>query len=173
MRCIPLLAILLASPALAFTEPDSGGWIGAAGGLTVDANADLAAGAGWQATAGLWFGKHDAVYAFGKYTGVGVTVRQAYIGGDLLTEPMLEVRRGADIVVVTTQIFASAGPAFRGGDVGVTLLAGGGLKYRMTPQFGITVRAELGAHAIAGTWGFRGNLLAGVELAAPWSGRRE
>ena len=173
MRTVCLLAMFAASPALAFTEPDSGGWVGAAGGLTVDANADLAAGLGWQATAGLWFGKHDAVYAFGKYTGVGVTLRQAYLQGDLVTEPMIEFRRGADIVVVTTQLFISGGPAFRNGEVGATFLTGAGAKYRITPHFGITGRLELGTSVLAGTWGFRGNVVVGVEMAGPWSGRRE
>lgn len=171
-----LLIALLALPATtahAFTEPDSGGWFGVGGGLALgDAN-PLSAGAGWQATAGLWFGKHDAVYAFGKYTGIGVTVRQSLLGDALQTEPMLEIRRGADIVVVTTQLFASAGPLLREGDIGVSMLVGGGVKYRLTPYFGITGRLEAGATYIDTTWGFRSNVVLGLEYAGPWSGRRE
>lgn len=173
MRNLVFLALFVAVDAAALTEPDSGGWVGASTGLAVDTNADLGVGLGWQATAGLWFGKHDAVYAFGKYTGIGATVRQAYLGGNLVTEPMLELRRGADIVVVTTQLFVSGGPQLVGGDIGAVMLAGGGIKYRMTPQFGIVVRAELGASVLAGSWAFRNNVVVGVEFAAPWSGRRE
>ncbi|MFT6142921.1 MAG: hypothetical protein ACJAZO_000083 [Myxococcota bacterium] len=173
MRILPFLALFVAVDAAAITEPDSGGWIGAATGLAIDTKADLGVGLGWQATAGLWFGKHDGVYAFGKYTGIGVTVRQAYLSGNLVTEPMLELRRGADIVVVTTQLFVSGGPQIAYGEVGAVLLAGGGIKYRMSPQFGIVVRAELGVSVLAGSWAFRNNIVAGVEFAAPWSGRRE
>jgi hypothetical protein len=173
MRILLFLTLFVAVDASAMTEPDSGGWIGASTGLAIDTKTDLGVGLGWQATAGLWFGKHDAVYAFGKYTGIGVTVRQAYLGGNLVTEPMLELRRGADIVVVTTQLFISGGPQIAMDEIGAVVVAGGGIKYRMTPQFGIVVRAELGASVLAGSWAFRNNIVAGVEFAAPWSGRRE
>ena len=162
-----------ASTAHAFTEPDSGGWFGVGGGLALGGSSPLSAGAGWQGTAGLWFGKHDAVYAFGKYTGIGVTVRQSLLGDALQTEPMLELRRGADIVVVTTQLFVSGGPLLREGGVGATMLAGGGVKYRVTPYFGIVARLEADASVFEGSWGFRGNVVAGLEYAGPWSGRRE
>lgn len=173
MRTLLLLVLLAAPTASAFTEPDSGGWVGASSGLAIDSHAPFGAGLGWQATAGLWFGKHDAVYAFGKYTGVGVTLRQAYLRGDLITEPMLELRRGADIVVVTTQLFLSGGPQIRAGQVGATFLGGAGIKYRITPQFGLVLRAEVGTSVQQGSWGFRSNAVFGVEFAAPWSGRRE
>ena len=173
MRILPLLVLLIATDADAFTEPDSGGWVGASAGLALDSHTPFSAGPEWEATAGLWFGKHDPAYAFGKYTGVGLTLSQAYLRGDLVTEPLLELRTGADIVVVTTQLFVSGGPQFRAGQVGATMLVGGGIKYRMTPYFGITARLEAGASVLGGSWGFRSNVVLGVEFASPWSGSRE
>lgn len=170
MRLLPLLFV--ASNAFAFTEPDSGAWLGAGGGLAIDSHSPFGIGPGWQLSGGFWFGKHDNAYAIGKYTGIGVTARQSLLRGELVTEPMLEVRYGADIVVVTTQLFASVGPQFRAGDVGVSALVGGGLKYRMTARFGITGRLGVGASFIDGTPGFRSDLTFGVEWASPWE-RRE
>jgi hypothetical protein len=169
MRWLPLLAALWSAPALAFTEPSAGGWVAAGGGLAIDSHAPFGVGPGWQASAGLWFGKHDNAYAIGKSTGVGLSLRQGLLRGELVSEPMLEVRRGADLFVVSTHVFAAAGPQLRAGDVGVAGLVGAGAKYRMDALVGLTARLELGASWIDGAVGFRGNVVVGVEFASPWT----
>jgi hypothetical protein len=170
MRTLPFLALLAATPAAAFTEPDSGAWLSLSAGLGM-VHPPVALGPSWQLSGGVWFGKHDDAYAIGKYTGVGVTARQGLYRADLLTEPMLEIRHGADIFVVSTQMFLSGGPAISPDGLGVTMLAGAGAKYRKTARFGLTGRVELGATGIDGDWGFRGNLVLGIEWSSPFKKR--
>ncbi len=143
-------------------------WLGGSASLAVDSVSPFGIGPAWQLDAGLWFGKHDPAYAIGKFSGVGVSVRQSWMRSSLVTEPMIELRRGMDIVVVSPVIYVAGGPQIRDGGVGATMLIGGSAKYRRTARFGITGHLELGASVFDGTWGFRGNLGFGVEWSSPW-----
>lgn len=55
---------------------------------------------GATGVAGWWFGEYDEVYAFGRFTGVGLSFSPHVLPGKPMTLAELEVRRGWDLFVV-------------------------------------------------------------------------
>lgn len=157
---------MLAGNAFGFTSAQAGPYVEIAGGLGIT-HPDLAAGAGWEAGAGVWIGKYDDVYAIGKYTSFGITLRQDYSDG-LHTATMLEVRRGFDIIVAF-HFFVAGGAEVIGNQLHWTARLGGGIKYRFTRFWGAHLRLELGATVGQGVVGARAGLVLGVVFSRPFS----
>jgi len=102
---------------------------------------------GATGVAGWWFGEYDEVYAFGRFTGVGLSVSPHVLPGKPMTLAELEVRRGWDLFVV--QLVG----ALRGGIELPTLdtesthwsaRAAGQVKWRIRPKFGLILGASGG-----------------------------
>ncbi|MBW1879036.1 MAG: hypothetical protein JRI25_01815 [Deltaproteobacteria bacterium] len=146
MRWFPAL-LLLAVPcaAEAITSPQQGIYAATGGGVVLDTAAPVAVGPAWDLSIGWWTGRYDGVYALGRFTGLGITVRQDWERGALRTAPALEVRRGTDVLVVAYHTFLSVGPVFTSGAVGVEGLLGVGVKYRFQPHLGVGLRLGAGA----------------------------
>jgi len=146
MRWFPAL-LLLALPcsAAAMTSARQGIYAATGGGVVFDSAAPVAVGPTWNLSAGWWAGRYDEVYALGRFTGLGITLRQGWERGALRTAPALEVRRGTDVLVIAYHAFLSVGPVFASGAVGVEGLLGAGVKYRFRPHLGVGLRLGAGA----------------------------
>jgi len=142
-KVLALLACLVATPSFAMTDPMAGVLFTLGGGGAAGI-APGAFGPGWDASAMVWWGRYDDVYAIGRFNALGVTARQSWLDGTLRTVPALEYRRGNDVVVVGYHGFVSVGPTFGGESVGVEALIGGGVKYRFAPRWGVGLRAGAG-----------------------------
>lgn len=164
------LIFALTSPAEALTMQQSGPYVDAGAGLGLG-NGPLDAGVGWGAGVGWWAGRYDDAYAVGRYWGAGAMVRQDWIGGTLRTAPMLEVRRGLDLVVLGWHGFLAGGPLVvsRSGDsvVGGTGRVGIGAEFRRTRYLGLTLRLEGGADFGGGNVAAAGAALLGVQFSRP------
>ena len=161
-----LLALLLADPAWAhFAEPMNGPYVDLAGGLGMGGR-PIAPGPGWMGSFGWWFGRYDSAYAIGRYTSIGVNVRQDRLMVDsphppapgrtskapvsaLRTAPMLELRKGNDLIVAGLFAFLGGGPLLTAVEgettVSATARAGVGGEFRRTRYLGFTLRLEGGA----------------------------
>ena len=166
-RVLVLLACLLALPAHAMTDPMAGIALALAPGGTATISPG-GIGPGWGASAMFWWGRYDDVYALGRFNAIGVTVRQAWLDGALVTTPALEYRRGNDVVVVGYHGFVSVGPDFRGGSVGIEALAGGRVKYRFAPKWGVGLEAAGGPVWHPEDWSGRVVFRLFVEYATPF-----
>lgn len=177
MRWIPLLALLfVAPPARASLGGPSHGMyaqIAGGGGMLVP---PLGGAIGWQAGGGGWIGRYDDDYALGRYWGFGFIGRQDRVylpgGASLRTVPLIEVRRGMDLLVLGVQGYVAAGPLFSAQtghslQVGGAIRAGGGIKYRFKPHWGLTATAEAGVDILGGSAQARLALRLGVEFSTP------
>jgi hypothetical protein len=145
MRWLPsLLLLALPCTAAAITSPQHGIYVAAGGGAAVDIAAPSAAGPAWDLSVGWWIGRYDEVYALGRFTGLGITVRQDWERDALRTAPAVEVRRGTDVLVVAYHAFLSVGPVLTSGATGVEGLVGAAVKYRFQPHLGVGLRLGAG-----------------------------
>ncbi len=142
-RVLALLVLLLPSTAAALSQPRQGPYVDVSGGLSAEL-LPTALGPEWGLSAGWWWGEYDDVYALGRYTALGLTLRQAWVAGGLRTLPQVEVRRGTDVLVVGYHAFLSAGPELGERGLGAVALIGGGAKMRFTPHVGLGVRVAAG-----------------------------
>jgi len=170
---LALLCLSIAAPATAMTTSQVGllGDLGAGG--TLDAGSPVRFDPGWTAGGAIWWGRYDDVYALGRFTSVGITLRQAWHRGGLETIPALEIRRGNDVLVVGYHAFLSVGPVLRAGAVGVEALLGGGVKWRFRPKLGLMLRLGAGAARVDGQWSGRAIVRLAFEAATPLRRRAE
>jgi hypothetical protein len=159
-----VLSLLLAGPAWALQTTRSGPLLElAAGGGVAGARAT---GTG-QLTMGWWRGRYDDEYALGRFSALLLTTR-ADLGRDALrVAPMLEARRSVDLFVVAPWIGLSAGPLVVQDEVGVSMRAAGGLKFRRSRTLGFTGRLSAGADVLAGRVTPAVHLTIGVGWSTP------
>lgn len=151
------VALALFAPAQAHAQlagPRAGVWFDLSGGL---ATGDLpyVAGTGWSVGLGGWAGRYDSSFALGRSWGAGARLRQDVLftaaGPVLRTAPLLEARRGIDLLVVGFDISLLGGPLWQtdlGGAgtrfAGGTTRLAGGVRYRFKPEINALVRLEAG-----------------------------
>jgi hypothetical protein len=169
--------ILLATVAdAAITDHRSGAYVDLAGGLGYTGRARgpalgdpprSAPAAALDMAVGGWWGVYDDDLSLGRYWGAGVRVEEDVDGPDVSLRPMVELRRGMDLIVVGVHGYAALGPVFSNpgaeDDTGLAARIGGGLELRRTPVLGIELRLEGGADLIDGTVQPAGSLLLGVH----------
>jgi hypothetical protein len=156
-----LLGLLASSPALALTAVQSGPGIDLAAGLGVGGH-PVGAAVGGQLSLGWWTGTYDDQYAFGRYWWVGPTGRVDWRPDTLRIAPLLEIRRGIELIVVGLSFGAAAGPLVRieeASDVGWTARAIGQAKLRRSRFWGFSLRLEAGVDVIGDQAGFTGAVL--------------
>ena len=92
-----LLAVLAASPAAAFTEPDQGAWLSLSAGLGAT-HPPVALGPSWQVGAGIWLGKHDDAYY----------IAMEYVSGKDLRALLERFRRRREIMPTAMAVFVAS-----------------------------------------------------------------
>ena len=116
----------------------------------------FAGGLGWHGGVGLWVGRYDEDMALGRHWGFAASVRQDWIPGaqQLRTAPMLEVRRGFDLLAVGFSAFVAGGPLLHTGSgplfAGGTARLGGNVKWRFHANWGLNLRVEGGVDLYGG-----------------------
>jgi hypothetical protein len=160
-----MFVLTCAGAALALTSPQSGPGVEVTAGLGL-ADAPVSARLGAAVSAGWWFGHYDDQYSLGRYTWIGPTVRAEVLPGDLRVAPMLELRRGIDLVVAGVAPFVAGGPLLAGDALGGTARAGVVAKFRRTRHLGFVLRLEAGADFLGGAT-FSGGALLGVAFSRP------
>ena len=184
-----LLAIALApSTAHALTSSRVGAYVDALGGAAF-VTPQPALGGGWEADAGLWFGKYDDEYSLGRFFGVGVGGRQQFTANGSHNTLEVELIRGEDVIVLGghalvaagviwgTRPWVSCGPACDNiaeswvgetVDVGVLFKA----RVRFTGKYlGIAGRVDAGPDLVGSTLGAHAAVMFGFEFAAPFQKR--
>ena len=146
-----LFGLLTASPAFANlgATPQSGPWveIGVGGSGLAYPTFPHAAG---SVSTGWWFGKYDDAYSLGRFFGAGVTLQGGLGKGFTVAQPMLELRRGMDLLVVAMHGFVAAGPIwafipdFPDSSPGVAAQIGAVAKYRRHRYWHIGARLAAG-----------------------------
>ena len=121
------------------------------------------AGPSFGGSAGIWWGRYDSVYAIGRFSSLGATVRYELTDPDRLVA-MLEARRGIDLIAGLFG-FVAAGPEL-GESTSWTVRAGVGARYRFTRFSGVSARLEAGGGFGGG--GPVGSRL-GLSLGGSWS----
>jgi hypothetical protein len=173
-----VLTLFIALTAVAhaqFAEKTSGPYLDVAGGLGMG-DAPMAAGPGWMGGLGWWFGRYDEAYAIGRYTSIGATLRQDWVhlshktGATVRTAPMLEIRRGNDLIVAGVSGFVAGGPVIvqtpQRRTLDYTARAGIGAEFRRHRFWGLTLRLEGGADIgdqVSGVF----STLVGVQFSRP------
>lgn len=159
------------SPALALTSKQGGPSFDLAAGLGLR-GAPVHPAVGGQLSLGWWTGVYDDQYAFGRYWWIGTTVRADWRPDTFGLTPMLEIRRGLELIVVGVAPFVAGGLTVDpGGDtLGATGRAGVELKFRRSRYWGLSLRLEAGADVVDSTVGFAGGALIGVSFARPSHG---
>ena len=133
-----------------------GPYIDVAAGLGMG-DAPMVAGTGWMAGFGWWLGRYDGAYAIGRYTSIGLNVRQDLVHFSrakgsppmqLRTAPMIELRKGNDLIVGGVSAFIGGGPLLltdhNGLSLDYTARAGVGAEFRRHRYWGLTLRLEGG-----------------------------
>ncbi len=163
---------LAASPALALTAVQNGPGVDLAAGLGLGGR-PVGAHVGAQLSLGWWSGTYDDQYAFGRYWWVGPTGRVDWREDALRVAPLLEVRRGIELIVVGLSVGAAGGPLIRvdgvedATDVGWTARALGQVKLRRSRFWGFSLRLEAGVDGFGDQVGFTGAVLLGGSFARP------
>lgn len=168
-----LLILLLSAPAHAqFAERMSGPYVDVAGGLGMGGT-PFRPGIGWMAGFGWWGGRYDTAYAIGRYNSIGLNLRQDWLPSSkaLRTTPMLEIRKGNDLIVAGVYGFLAGGPTLataKGQTVaGGSARGGFGAEFRRHKFWGLTLRFEGGVDYIdAHASGVFATLL-GVQFSRP------
>ena len=172
-----LLSLMLPTSAFALTGARHG--IGA----DVSAGVSLASvGArphfGAMLGAGWWSGRWDDAYAIGRYWQVGVTGRfDTQFNGGVRIAPMLEARRGIEVLVAGVIPFVAGGIVTSTGgdpdDDGFGFTGRGGVigKFRWHRRHGGTLRLEAGVDVLGGQPQFTGSLLLGFQFSQPFGKR--
>lgn len=169
-----LLLLTTLGSAWAITEDHIGAYGSLGGGLAL-AEAPLRPAPGWFAAAGFWWGQYDNAYAIGKFTSIGLAARQTLGPSGLRTAPMLEVRRGYDLIVTQVHGFVAGGPviaALPRGDtaIGGTVRAGGAARYRFHRFWGVSLRLEGGVDYVQGRAMGTGACFMTLDVSRPFSG---
>lgn len=143
---------------------------------------DLGAGIGWsgrpvavagQLSVGGWTGRYDDDFAIGRHWWIGATGRLRASASRVEVAPVLEVRRGIDLLVAGVQGFVAGGPVIdvAGSEparpVGFTGMAGIVGRYRRTRHVSLTLRLEGGVDVVGGQVGPVVGALIGVGWARP------
>lgn len=162
------LALLLASPAQALTSHQSGPALDLAAGLGLG-GAPLRASVGGEVSLGWWLGVYDDQYAFGRYWWLGATGHVDWRPDALAIVPMVEVRRGLELIVAGLYIGAGGGLVLvpEVPEPGWTGRLSVGAKFRRSRFFGLTLRLEGGVDVRGDAVGFGGGALLGVAFARP------
>ena len=167
-----LLLLVALTSAHAITEDHAGAYGSIGGGLAIT-EAPARPAPGWFAAGGFWWGQYDNAYAIGKFTGLGVAAHQTLGPSGLRTAPMLEVRRGFDLIVTQVHGFVSGGPLLttsaEGTTVGATARAGLGARYRFHRFWGVSLRLEGGADFSSGPVAGVGSALVTFDVSRPFS----
>jgi hypothetical protein len=167
-----LLVLATLSSSWAITNDHSGYYASIGGGIGLG-DAPIRPGPGWLGAAGIWWGQYDDAYAIGRFTSLGVTLRQDLPTTGLRTAPMLEVRRGWDLIVTQVHGFVAGGPvlaptARQGTATGATARAGFGARYRFHRFWGLSLRLEGGADFIGGGVGATCAALLTLDRSRPF-----
>lgn len=153
------------SAAHAFTSQQSGPGLDVGVGLGLG-GAPASAHVGGVIDAGWWVGRYDDQYSLGRYWWVGPTFRFDWRPDGVRLAPMVEVRRGIDLLVVGVAPLVTLGPVFAGDEISYAGRAGLFAKFRRTRSFGWFLRLEAGADVSeSGQARFAG----GVLLGGAWS----
>lgn len=166
-----LLALMLSSAQAITTDRSGVAFDLAAGGdLTLP---PVVGGLSGMFAANWWWGRYDHSYAIGRYWSLGVNNRfdLQLATDDLRVAPMLELRRGNDLIVVGTYMALAAGPLVVSTNDG-SLMGGTGRlalcgEFRRHRFWGSTLRIEAGADYLNGSVGAAGALLLGVQFSRP------
>ena len=163
---IPLFLAVLA-PAHALTDPTQGVSADATVGWSLSGGAP-SSGLAVQVSGGFWAGRFDDAFALGRYWQIGPTIRVDAPGGGVRVAPMLELRRGVEVLVAGVSPFL-AGGLVTGGDGGTGWTVRGGLavKYRWHRYHGGTIRFEAGTDVIGGTPTVSGGVMLGFAFSRP------
>jgi hypothetical protein len=165
-----LLACLL--PAHALTSHQTGPSLDLGAGLGLR-GAPLRPAVGGDLALGWWLGTFDDQFAFGRYwllQGVG---RVDWRPDALALTPMLELRRGVDILVAglswglgggAVLVFPTDTEAPPPGWTARASMAG---RFRRTRALSLTLRLEAGADVVGGTPSFAGGTLLGASFLRP------
>jgi hypothetical protein len=167
-----LILLSLATNAHALTTNRSGYGIELAGGATlalppVSGGGSASVGAHW------WFGPYDDSYAIGRYWAIGTTDRVDFGPAGLSLAPMLELRRGTDLIVLGMWSGLAGGPLIALGDdtvIGATGRFIAGAEFRRSRFWGFTGRIELGADMLGDTVVGVGSLQLGLQFSRPADG---
>jgi len=175
VRVLTLFIALTAVAHAQFAEKMAGPYVDVAGGLALS-DAPIAAGPGWMGGLGWWFGRYDESYAIGRYTSIGANLRQEWVqlahdqGATVRTAPLLELRKGNDLIVAGVSAFIAGGPVLvrtpRGSAVDYTARAGVGAEFRRHRFWGLTIRLEGGVDfgdQVSGVF----STLVGVQFSRP------
>lgn len=169
-----MLAVLIATslPAHALTSHQSGPTLDLGAGLGLR-GAPLQPAVGGDLCLGWWAGTFDDQFSFGRYWQVQAVGRVDWHPDALGLTPMLEVRRGLDIIVAglswgvgggAVLVLPTEGDAPPVGFTGRASVVG---KFRRTRFLALTARLEAGADVVAGTPSFGGGFLVGVSFMRP------
>jgi len=143
---------------------------------------DVAAGIGWSGSpdpvavagslsAGAWFGRYDDDFAIGRHWWLGATGRVRGRAGRVELAPMLEVRRGIDLLVAGVQGFVAGGVvvdvagAEEARPVGFTAIGGLVTRYRRTRHVSALLRLEGGVDVVDG----RVTPVVGATVGVGWA----
>jgi hypothetical protein len=181
-RTVALLALLAPSAAHAQLGGRRGGFWGDLGGGLAVADRPWTPGAGWTVAMGGWFGKYDDSFAIGRRVDVGVRVTQQLVRPDtgvdrdwiLRSAPMLEARRGIDLLVVALRFGGAVGPLVNRDlhgpadlELGATIRANGAVGWRFVPRASLMLRLEAGIDVIGRHVDPVLGLTVGLEVALP------
>jgi hypothetical protein len=161
-----VLLALVPLTAAALTTHLSAVGVDVTGGLGVQAPPVRATGGGVVALG--WFrGQFDDQFSFGRYWWVGPTGRvDVGIDGWRVT-PMVELRRGLDLLVAGVSYGVAGGAVVTPEGTGWTARGVGIGRFRRTRALSFTSRLEAGVDGVGGAVGFAGGLTVGVTLASP------
>lgn len=161
-----MLALALVASASALTSPQSGPGAELAVGLGLGGER-VAAHVGGVAAVGWWFGHYDDQYSLGRYWWVGPAVRADWRPGGVRIAPLLEVRRGVDLLVVGVAPLIAAGPVWSDGTLGWTARLGLIAELRRTRSWSADLRLEAGVEVFGSAVGFSGAALVGGSFSRP------
>ncbi len=119
-------------------------------------------GASW------WFGKYDETYALGRWNSLGVVGRLETVGDDLRITPMLEFRKGYDLLVLKPWFSIAAGTELGAARLAPELRIGTGVKLRRSRFMGVSGRLDGGVALLDGEPVGRFGILLGFDWAAPF-----
>lgn len=165
-----LITMWALSTASAFTEPAAGARLEVGIGLGL-ADAPVQPAFGGYVHVGWFRGQFDDAFSLGRYWELGLTGRLDTRLEGARIAPMVELRRGTDLVVASVSPFVAGGPLVVVGGapaVGYTARAGLNATYRMHRFRGVVLRLEAGADVVGGAPSFAGGVLVGVSLGRPF-----
>ncbi len=169
-----MLPVLLASlqPAHALTSHQSGPSLDLGAGLGLR-GAPVRPAVGADLALGWWAGTFDDQFAFGRYWLVQGVGRVDWRSDALVVTPMLELRRGIDILVAGLSWGVGGGAVVvlpaegEAPPLGWTARGSVAGRFRRSRSLSLTLRVEAGADVLGGTPSFAGGALLGVSFLRP------